>query len=146
MFETMPAPSSTVVKSGKNYFGQTERNVTTRWILNPSGDEMVDKVVVEVTTSHNGDRKQFNTSVTWATIKTEARHASDGPGTYTSWCWGSDHTMKTVRTAPVARYSATAMQAHHAGAMEVVEQYWEQVVPVFHEAAERTGIFAEPEA
>ena len=142
MFETMPQPTSTVVKSGKSPYGHVEREVKTSFVLNPEADgqsSSAEQVVVTVTTRHSGESKSFYTSVTWVT-----QH-QDGAFAVTKW--GSDHMSKRIHSAGVARYSVKAMEAFHATSMAQVKVYWDMgVSEVFHEAAERNGLFATQEA
>lgn len=142
--ETMPEPTSTVTRSGKfGYHQQVRRDVTTSWVLNPeaSGLESEPKVVVTLTTSHWGDRKKFSSTLTWGTEETRPLHPADGSGTYTSSCWSSNHLMKTVHTAGVARYSVKAMEEFHQTSLAQTKVYWgmgpEQV---FEQAAEMSGL------
>lgn len=135
-FESLPGGGTTTVKSGQyGPFNQTKREAKTRWVLNPA-DEGVPQVVVDLTTSHYGDRKQFSTSLTWAKVEPAV------PGSaFHVETWGSDHTMIRVRTAPCPRYSQKAMEAHHALALETLEEHFAGAfAPVFDEAAERTGL------
>lgn len=139
-FETVPEGSETTVKSGKfGPYQQVKREVRTRWVLNPEA-EGVPKVVVDLTTNHWGERKQFSTTLTWATVEPAV------PGSpFMVETWGSDHMMLRVHSTPVARYSVKAMEAHHEAAMAVMEQYWENSKRVFRQAVEASGL-AEVEA
>ena len=136
MFETMPSPASTETKSGKyGPYGQTKREVKTRWVLNPEA-EGVPKVVVDLFTSHWGDRKVLSTSLTWGTIEPTV------PGSqFHVETWSSSNKMVRIHTTPVARYSVKAMEAHHEAAMGMVTDFWGTgVEQVFVEAAGHSGL------
>lgn len=126
--ETLPEPTTTV-KSGKyGPFNQTKREVQTRWVLNPESET---KVVVDLFTSHRSESKTFSTTLTWATVQPK-----EGP--FSVETWSSDNLMVTISRESVARYSVKAMEAHHAEALAVVEEYMPQptnVAQVFEEAA-----------
>lgn len=139
-FETVPDGAETTVKSGKyGPYSQVKREVKTRWVLNPEA-EGVPKVVVDLVTSHWGERKQFSTTLTWGTVKQVQKHPADGPGVLAIETWGSDHMMVRVHSTPVARYSVKAMEAHHEAAMAVVEEQWEGAKRVFEQAVEANGL------
>lgn len=141
MFETMPEPTSTKVKSGKyGPYNQTKREVTTRWVLNPEA-EGVPKVVVDLFTSHRGETKRFYTTLTWATVEPAVEGSP-----FMVETWASDHRMLGVLSAPVARYSQKAMEAHHEVALAAVEANMGYYGAVFQQAAERNGLTEEVEA
>ena len=134
MFESMPEGGTTTVKSGKyGPYNQVRREVRTRWVLNPESEGP--KVVVDLTTYHYADSKQFSTSLTWGTVEP----AVEG-STFMVETWSSDHTMLRTHVRPVARYSVKAMEAHHEYALSVVANRWDHARVVFAEAAERSGL------
>lgn len=134
MFETFAdveaLETSTKVTPGKGPYGVNGRKAETTYVLDEQGDV---KVVARLTTTHWGDRKQFATRLTHETVKSE--------GGFSVSTWGSDHAMMTVYNQPVARYSAKALEAAHAAALEAFAAgYADRFHLVFDRAVEMHGI------
>jgi hypothetical protein len=138
-FSSLPVPTETRVRSGKyGPYGQTHRDVDTRWVLNPDDDE---RVRVTLSTSHRAERKQFATTLTWGTVR------SAEPGSaFQVETWASDHAYVTVLVAPCARYSEKGMREHHATALALLAECFDpeigdrRVPAVFEEAARNIGV------
>ncbi len=138
---TVPGTVKTVVRSGKyGVYNQVQRDVTTTWVLNPEAHaEGSDAIRVSLTTSHRGESKQFSSVLTWDTLEAP----KDG-SVFSVSRWSSDHPLKQIHRVSVARYSVKAMEAHHAVALDVLEQYWDEgVSSVFSEALAQVGFLVE---
>lgn len=130
MFESLPAPTSTTVKSGKyGPFQQTKREATTRFEIGetPSG-----LAVVEVITSHDPDSKVFRAYCTWGRVSSE--------GGFSVFSWSSDHAYKALLRDPVARYSKKALEEAHGRVLAAIEASFEVVSHVFNEAAAAASV------
>lgn len=135
---SLPAPTSTVTRNGKGAYGQTQRDVTTTWVLNPeaTGTKHDEVTVVTLTTSHWGESRCYSSHLTWQTKHTD--------GAFAVSTWGSDHASWRPLSTRCARHSLAAMQAHHAEALALTESLFaEQPRAVFAEAALRTGLLTE---
>lgn len=130
MFESIPAVTETR-EFRPDWSGKPSREIESRWVISPEGHP--EKVVVDLTTTHSTDSKRFSTRITWGTVSSE--------NGFSVYSWASDHAYVTVHTASVERYSKKAIQAHHAEAVQIAEDYFDQGVgKVFDEAAEKTGL------
>lgn len=130
---SLPEPTSTKTRNGKGSYGQVQRDVTTSWVLNPEQvAEGLPAVVVSLTTSHWGERKQYASMMTWETRSTE--------GAFSITTWGSDHMTWRPLTSPAARHSLKAMEAHHEAALAVVAESPGAFMQIFAEAADRNGL------
>jgi len=138
----LPEPTSTQTKNGKDGYGQVQRSVETRWVLNPE-EEGVPTVFVRLTTFHWPERKVYSTLMTWGT-----HQPAKGSSVFSVETWGSDHKSVRVHTSRVARHSLNAMQDHHTEAMAIItEDFGKGVVEeIFAEAAERNGLLVTEEA
>lgn len=142
MPETLPAPSSTKTKNGKGWYGQTEREVKTRWVLNPEEAAAgADAVVVDLTTYHYGERKQYSSMLTWGTVE-----APKEGSVFHVETWASDHTSWRPLTKACARHSLKAMESHHAEALLMCETLFaSHAANVFFDAAMRGGLMVTEE-
>lgn len=132
MFESLPAPTSTTILSGKyGPYQQTKREATTRFEI---GEGREGTIAVEVVTSHDPDSKVFRASCTWVEIKSVERHPMDGPGVASIITWSSANRMVSLLREPVARYSKKALEETHQHVMSTIEQFPEMVEPVFVQA------------
>lgn len=144
---SLPEPTSTKTKNGKGPYGQVERSVEARWVLNPeAAAEGLPTVFVRMTTMHTTSWQRFEKSSGYQTLMTwgTAEPAKEG-SIFSVETWGSDHTTKRIAYEPVARHSLKAMQKAHEEAMATASDYFEQVAPIFAEAAERNGLLVTEE-
>jgi len=145
MFEmptSLPEPASTKTKNGKGPYGQMQREVKTRWVLNPEAEAAgLPTVFVDLTTYHYGERKMYSSMLTWGT-KEPAKEGS----VFSVETWGSDHASWRPLSTPAARHSLKAMEAHHADALAEVARNWVACTePVFFHAAHRCGLLVAEE-
>lgn len=137
---SLPEPTSTKTKNGKGPYGQVERSVETRWVLNPEA-EGVPTVFVRLTTMHSAERKQYWTLMTWGTAE-----AAKPGSIFSVETWSSSHARANVLTTKVARHSLKAMQAQHEQALADVAAYFAgKPVEIFTEAAEQSGLLVTEE-
>ncbi|GAC1527464.1 MAG: hypothetical protein NVS3B1_17810 [Marmoricola sp.] len=93
------------------------RSVQSEYVLAELPDangETERRAVVQVTTYHHGDRKQYATSIQ----QVETARSAHGPFSVTKFSLFSGVTLKRV---PVARHSAKALQAAHEQGLAVLE-------------------------
>lgn len=111
-----PAPVPTRTFSPYNFYeqgkGKPPRTIKTEWVLNPlaAGTDDDPHVVLQVTTSHDGDHKMFRTFVGML------KRADTGRGFTSETYWLFD-SAKHLISHPVARFSAKGLTAAHDDAL-----------------------------
>lgn len=135
-FDQFTQPTETL-SFRPDWSGKPKREIESLWVLNPD-QEGVPQVRVTLVTHHDPDGKFFRSSVTW-----ETKEQKDGFGVV---CWGSDHKQVLVQREPVARFSKKAIEAAHEVALDLVEEHFDVVQPVFDQAVEKNGLNEPAEA
>lgn len=110
------------------------RRVQTEWVLaeRTMAGGKVEKIVVQLTTSHDKDSKVFRSRLGYVLRSNE-------PGSpFTVEQFGVfDQASVLVHREPVARYAKPAILAAHETALGIMEVAFDQCAKVFTEALER---------
>lgn len=99
------------------------RRIKTEWVLSERTLEggKVERVVVQLSTSHDKDRKRITSRFGYH------KWASEPGSPFTSEFHDLfGQTTLTVAIQPVERYSAAALKATHAGALDTLQSFYDE--------------------